>query len=132
MIGWMGYRTVILPYHQPERYAGRSKYSLRKMVRLFTHALFSFSMVPVFAVISIGLVFFCMAAVEVIYVLSLWLRNSDSLVPGWSSLMFMILIVGGALMISLGFIGVYVGNIFREVKGRPLYLVREEKNVRGE
>ena len=127
MIGWMGYRTVILPYHQPERFAGRSKYSLRKMVRLFTHALFSFSMVPVFAVISMGALFFCMAAAEVVYVLSLWLRQSEALVPGWSSLMFMLLMVGGALMTSLGFIGVYVGNIFREVKRRPLYLVREEK-----
>ena len=132
MIGWMGYRTVILPYRQPERFAGQSKYSLWKMVRLFTHALFSFSMVPVFAVISMGALFFCMAAVEVVYVLSLWLRQSNTLVPGWSSLMFMILIVGGALMTSLGFIGVYVGNIFREVKRRPLYLVREEKDTSGE
>jgi dolichol-phosphate mannosyltransferase len=62
-------------------------------------------------------------------VLSFWVTGRTStLTPGWSSLMFMILIVGGLLMVLLGFIGVYVGYIFQEVKHRPIYLLKGEKN----
>jgi dolichol-phosphate mannosyltransferase len=63
-----------------------------------------------------------------VYVLSFWVTGRASgLAPGWSSLMFVILIVGGMLMVLLGFIGVYIGYIFQEVKRRPVYLTRGEK-----
>ena len=66
---------------------------------------------------------------EMVYVLSFWVPGKTSnLEPGWSSLMFVILIVGGILMILLGFIGVYVGYIFQEVKHRPVYLVKREND----
>jgi dolichol-phosphate mannosyltransferase len=72
---------------------------------------------------------FCLAAAEMVYVLSFWITGrTSSLEPGWSSLMFVILIVGGILMTLLGFIGVYVGYIFQEVKNRPVYLLKGEKN----
>jgi len=125
MVSWMGFRTVILPYEPTERIAGTSKYSLRKMVRLALDAAFSFSLAPLWIGLSVGLVFFLLACVEAIYVLSFWVRGqADALAPGWSSLMFMVLIVGGVLTTLLGFIGVYVGYIFQEAKQRPLYLLR--------
>lgn len=125
MVAWMGYRTVILPYQQPQRLAGKSKYSLRKMLRLALNAIYSFSLVPLYIAISIGVLFLIGAVVEVIYVLSFWVSgNQASLAPGWSSLMFMLLVVGGTLMVSLGLIGIYIGYIFQEVKQRPIYLVR--------
>lgn len=125
MIAWMGFRTVILPYHQSQRLAGTSKYSLRKMLRLASHAVFSFSLVPLYLGISVGVIFLILALLEMAYVLSFWLSGrQDSLVRGWSSLMFVLLVVGGSLMITLGFIGIYVGLIFQEVKERPIYLVR--------
>ena len=66
-----------------------------------------------------------LALVEVVYVLSFWISgNSTSLVPGWSSLMFMLLIIGAVLMVIMGFIGVYIGYIFQEVKHRPVYILR--------
>ena len=62
---------------------------------------------------------------EGLYVLSFWVTgNIAQLAPGWSSLMFVLLFVGGSLMIAMGLIGIYVGYIFQEVKGRPIYLVR--------
>jgi dolichol-phosphate mannosyltransferase len=65
----------------------------------------------------------CLALFEMIYVLSFWVTGRTSnLAPGWSSLMFVILIVGGLLMVSLGFVAVYIGYIFQEVKHRPVYL----------
>jgi dolichol-phosphate mannosyltransferase len=125
MVNWMGFRTVILPYDQPERLAGQSKYTLRKMLRLATSAIFSFSLVPLYIAITIGVAFLVLAFLEAIYVLSLWFSgNQAHLAPGWSSLMFMLLCVGGSLMVSMGFIGIYIGYIFQEVKRRPIYLVR--------
>lgn len=125
MISWMGYNSVILPYHEPARVAGKSKYSLGKMVRLASDAVFSFSLAPLYIGLSAGLVFFILAGAQLIYVLSLWLTgNTQQVEPGWSSLMGVMLIASGIIMILLGFIGVYVGYIFQEVKRRPIYLLK--------
>jgi dolichol-phosphate mannosyltransferase len=129
MVSWIGFSTVILPYQPAERISGVSKYSLGKMIRLAMDAIFSFSLVPLYLGLSLGGLFFCLAALEMIYVLSFWITGrTSSLEPGWSSLMFVILIVGGLLMVLLGFIGVYVGYIFQEVKRRPAYLIKGDKN----
>jgi dolichol-phosphate mannosyltransferase len=126
MISWMGYKSVILPYHQPERVGGRSKYSLGKMLRLASDAVFSFSLIPLYIGLSSGLVFFALAFIQLMYVLTLWLTgNTERVVPGWSSLMGVLLIASGIIMILLGFIGVYVGYIFQEVKKRPIYLLKK-------
>ena len=128
MISWVGYRSVILPYHETRRVGGRSKYSLGKMFRLAMDAIFSFSLMPLYIGLSAGGLFFCLAALEMIYVLSFWVTGrTSSLAPGWSSLMFVILIVGGMIMILLGFIGIYVGYIFQEVKRRPVYLLKKRE-----
>ena len=127
MVAWMGYRTVILPYHQPSRLAGKTKYSPGKMLRLAAHATFSFSLIPLYLGISVGAVFLLLALAEIIYVLSFWITGQQaSLAPGWSSLMFVLLFVGGSLMITLGFIGIYVGYIFQEIKKRPIYIIRDQ------
>ncbi len=126
LISWMGYRSAILPYHPPQRIGGRSKYSLRKMLKLASDALFSFSLVPLYIGLSVGGLFLCLAFMEMLYVLSFWVTgHTSNLAPGWSSLMFVILIVGGMLMVLLGFIGVYVGYIFQEVKRRPVYILKQ-------
>ncbi|HNC08214.1 MAG TPA: glycosyltransferase family 2 protein [Anaerolineales bacterium] len=131
MISWMGYKSVILPYHEPQRIAGKSKYSLDKMVRLASDAIFSFSLAPLYIGLSAGFVFFVLAGVQLIYVLSLWITgNTQRVEPGWSSLMGILLIASGIIMILLGFIGVYVGYIFQEVKRRPIYLVKGHSNER--
>jgi glycosyltransferase involved in cell wall biosynthesis len=127
MVAWIGYRTIILPYRPQERLAGRSKYSLRKMLRLAMDAIFSFSLAPLYLGLSLGIVLLFLALLEMIYVLSFWISgNTSRLAPGWSSLMFVILIVGGMLMVLLSFIGLYVGYIFQEVKRRPVYLLRKD------
>jgi len=128
MISWMGYSTVILPYHESKRIAGKSKYSLGKMFRLAMDAIFSFSLIPLYVGLSMGGLLLFLALLEMIYVLSFWVTGRTSnLAPGWSSLIFVILIVGGMLMVSLGFVGVYVGYIFQEVKRRPVYLKKQDE-----
>ncbi len=125
MISWMGYKSIILPYEEPKRIAGKSKYSLGKMLRLASDAIFSFSLAPLYIGLSAGLLFFILACAQLTYVLTLWLtNNTQQVVPGWSSLMGILLIASGIIMILLGFIGVYVGYIFQEVKRRPIYLIK--------
>lgn len=132
MVAWIGFRTVILPYQPPERLAGKSKYTLKKMFALARDAVFSFSLVPLYFGLSLGGLMLVLALLEMVYVISLWLRGAQaSLEPGWSSLMFVILVTGGLLMILLGFIGVYIGYIFQEVKGRPVYIVRKAEPARS-
>ncbi len=133
MISWMGYDSVILPYHEPERMAGRSKYSLGRMMRLASDAIFSFSLAPLYIGLSAGFLFFILACGQLTWVLSLWVTgNTQRVEPGWSSLMGVMLIASGIVMILLGFIGVYVGYIFQEVKRRPIYLVKGKKHNDGE
>ena len=131
MVSWIGFRSVILPFEVPERLAGHTKYSLKKMLRLASDAVFSFSMIPLYIGLSAGALFLILALIEAIYVLSFWISgHTENLAPGWSSLMFMLLIIGAVLMIIMGFIGVYVGYIFQEVKHRPVYIIRsDDKNL---
>jgi dolichol-phosphate mannosyltransferase len=128
MISDIGYKSIILPYHETERVAGVSKYSFGKMFRLAMDAIFSFSLVPLYIGLSAGGVFFLLAILEMIYVYSFWFKGDTSTIaPGWSSLMFVILIASGVILIVLGFIGVYVGYIFQQVKQRPVYLLKKAK-----
>lgn len=133
MISWMGYNSVILPYHEPARIAGKSKYSIGKMIRLASDAVFSFSLAPLYIGLSSGLAFFILAIAQLAYVLILWLTGqTERVVAGWSSLMGVLLIASGIIMILLGFIGVYVGHIFQEVKRRPIYLLKRKLPDDGE
>jgi polyisoprenyl-phosphate glycosyltransferase len=126
MVAWMGFSTSILPFSPPARIGGESKYSVAKMINLARDAIFSFSLVPMRLSIVTGIFFFLVAFVQAIYVLSFWVTgNQNKLAPGWSSLLFIILIIGGLLFVQVGLIGYYIGFIFQEVKNRPLYLVRE-------
>jgi len=126
MVAWLGFRSLILPFEPAERLRGASKYSLRKMVKLAMDATFSFSLTPLYASLVLGCGFLLLALVEVVYVLSFWLRGAQSsLEPGWSSLMFMLLMVGGTLLVMLGVTGIYVGYILQEVKKRPVYIIGE-------
>lgn len=132
MVSWIGYKSVILPYQPADRILGQTKYSFRKRLRLAMDAIFSFSLVPLYIGISLGALMICLALLEMLYVLSFWVTGQTSnLAPGWSSLMFVVLIVGGLLMAMVGFIGIYVGFIFQEVKRRPVYLIKKGEHNEG-
>lgn len=131
MVQWIGYRTVILPYTPGPRLAGKPKYSLRKMLRLAGDGMFSFSLAPLRLALVLGFLFLILAAAEIAYVLSFWIRGAHKLlVPGWSSLMLVLTLSSGISMILQGILGFYVGMIFQEVKRRPVYLVRSEAPAR--
>jgi len=128
MISWMGFSFILLPYYEERRIAGKSKYSLGMMLRLASDAVFSFSMAPLYIGISMGGLFLLLALGQIIYIATLWLNgSSEQLEPGWSTLLFFLLIASGIIMVLLGFIGIYVGYIFQEVKRRPVYFIKQRE-----
>jgi dolichol-phosphate mannosyltransferase len=126
MIVWIGFSNVMLPYKAGARLAGRPKYSLRRMLSLAADGFFSFSLVPLWIGLLLGCAFIALAGVEVAYTSFVWFGGyRDRLVPGWTSLVLILTVASAITMILQGILGIYVGMIFKEVKRRPVYLVRK-------
>ncbi len=126
MIPWLGFSKTEIPYHPDRRIGGKSKYTFRKMFSLAENAIFSFSLVPLRIGLFAGVFFLLLALIEAVYVLSFWVTGRQHLLaPGWSSIVFLILVSAGFLMVLISVLGIYIGQIFQEVKGRPLYIVQK-------
>lgn len=106
-----------------ERQAGASKYTLSKMFNLALDGITSFSVKPLYSIIYIGITFLIISFCIAIYVLHALI--SGTAVPGWSSLILSVWLVGGFILIAVGITGVYIGKIYNEVKHRPLYNIQE-------
>jgi glycosyltransferase involved in cell wall biosynthesis len=130
MTVWVGYRQAAVPYKRDPRYAGKTKYTIPKMLRFSFDAISSFSHRPLQLATLLGFLISTLAftAVPVVIVL----RLLGSYLPGFSSITIAVLLLGGIQLIAIGLIGEYVGRIYDEVKGRPLYLVRSRVNIRDD
>lgn len=124
LVAWVGYRQMALPYHRKKRAAGTSKYPVRKMLRFATDGILSFSSKPLKISTGMGIFAALLSLLGIIYAITLRLMTSIW-VEGWTALMIAVLFLGGVQLISLGIIGEYIGRIYEEAKGRPLYVVRE-------
>lgn len=125
MAVWIGFSSAVLPYEPLTRIEGESKYSIRKMLRLAADGLFSFSLVPLRIGLLLGGGFIVAALIELLYIASTWINGPrSSLVPGWSSLILILTVSSAINMILIGILGIYIGMIFKEVKRRPVYIVR--------
>jgi polyisoprenyl-phosphate glycosyltransferase len=127
MTVWVGYTQTAVPYERDARYAGETKYTLRKMVSFSLDAISSFSHRPLQLATLIG--FLCAGLAFVLIPVVLALRIAGSYLPGFGTITIVILLLGGIQLMAIGMIGEYVGRIYDEVKGRPLYLVRQRLNV---
>lgn len=129
MVSWVGFRQCALPYERARRYAGVSKYPLRKMVAFATDGILSFSIKPLRLATTVGFLTSGLAIFGILYalVLRLWTSNW---VSGWTLLIISVLFLGGVQLICLGIIGEYVGRIYSESKRRPLYLIGEAMGFR--
>ena len=128
MFAWVGFRQTAVEYRRDARRHGQTKYPFSKMVRLALDAALSFSTVPIkligwagFATAMLGLVW---AVYSVIRALVL-----HDTVPGWTTLVVLFALVGGMILIALSVIGEYVARVYEQVKGRPLYVVRDVRNI---
>jgi glycosyltransferase involved in cell wall biosynthesis len=122
MCSWVGFRQTGVRYQREARFAGRTKYSLVKMVQLALDGIFSFSIVPLHALTFIGLGAAALSFIGVIYALIVRIFTSHW-VAGWATLFIGMLFLSGLQMISLGIMGEYLGRIYDEVKQRPLYVI---------
>jgi len=124
MTSWVGFRQVGVQYERDARYAGETKYPARRMIRFALDAITSFSTTPIQVVTSLGfvLVVFCAGVFAWTVYVKLF---TDSAVAGWTSVLGVVLLLGGMQLVALGIIGQYVARIFEEAKQRPLYLVAE-------
>ncbi|MCR5644175.1 MAG: glycosyltransferase family 2 protein [Prevotella sp.] len=123
LIPLIGLRHTTVDDVISERYAGKSKYTLHKMMRLALNGITAFSVRPLFAIYNIGILFLVVAFCIGCYVAYSLIFSTVE--PGWASLMLSIWIVGGFILISMGIVGTYIGQIYTEVKRRPLYHIQE-------
>ncbi len=127
MASWVGFRQVGVPYRRHARYAGKTKYPFSKMMRLALNAITSFSYFPLQLATYVGFVCAVVAAVSIPVVVIFRLTGSGAFF-GQATTLISVLFLGGVQLICLGILGEYVGRIYDEVKGRPLYIVREENS----
>ncbi|WP_234413912.1 glycosyltransferase family 2 protein [Ideonella sp. A 288] len=124
MVSWVGFRQTALPYRRAERFAGETKYPLRKMIHFAADGLLSFSTKPLQLSIGLGALSSLLAFAGIVYVLGVRLFT-DRWVEGWAGLFIAVLFLGGVQLITVGILGEYIGRIYNEVKRRPLYVVGE-------
>jgi glycosyltransferase involved in cell wall biosynthesis len=127
MTVWVGYTQAAVGYKRDPRYAGETKYTLSKMLRFSLDAISSFSHRPLQLATLLGFVISTLAFIAIPVVIVL--RILGSYLPGFGSITIAVLLLGGIQLIAIGIIGEYVGRIYDEVKGRPLYLVRASRNL---
>jgi len=129
MSAWVGYRQIGVEYDRKERFAGSTKYPFKKMLQLALNAITSFSYFPLQMATYIGFVSAGLSIIAIPVVIALRLSNRAEL-SGQATTLISVLFLGGVQMITLGILGEYIGRIYDEVKGRPLYIVSEapEKN----
>jgi len=122
MFAWLGFSQATVQFHRQPRIAGQTKYPLVKMARLAVNGLVSFSDAPLRLALWMGMGVSTIAMLYGAWVIAMWATNAD-LVPGWSSIVVVVAFLGGVNMMMTGIMGLYIGRIHAEVKGRPLYVV---------
>ncbi len=123
LIPMIGLKSTTVDDVIKERKAGKSKYSLKKMLNLALDGITSFSVRPIYGIIYLGLFSILISLVIGVYVVHALFCGTA--VPGWSSLMLSVWFTGGMIMIAIGMVGIYIGKIYMEVKNRPLYNIKE-------
>jgi len=131
MICWVGFPQSAVEYVRDPRFAGSTKYSLSKMMRFAWTGAISFSPLPLRISFAFGAV---LAAIGMTQAVNALIRTVLGLytVPGWTSLMVVLCLIGSAILVSIGVLGEYVGRIFEENKARPLYVIADSINVSSE
>jgi dolichol-phosphate mannosyltransferase len=130
MSSWIGFKQIAIEYERDERFAGETKYPLKKMLKLASDGILSFSSKPIRFIELIGIIMLFMGLLCSVYLLSsavIGFKVSNSY---WTSLFIAITIIGGLQLFSIGILGEYVTRIYDQSKGRPLYIIEKEINMK--
>lgn len=129
LFSWVGFQQVPLEYERKERFAGKTKYPLRKMLKLASDGITSFSTKPLKILGILGIISVLVSILILIYALISYIFNLNQLTPGWTSLMVTITFLGGMQLLSIWLISEYIGKIYDESKGRPEYIIDKKINI---
>jgi glycosyltransferase involved in cell wall biosynthesis len=128
ILGWMGFKTAVVPVvHQP-RHAGKSTYAFGRLVKHAVEGLTSQSTLLLKIAVGLGFAYVCLALAGTIYLCIRYF--TQGFLAGWASTIVLLLASTGLILMSIGVLGIYIGQIFEQVRGRPLYLVQDEVNPR--
>ena len=128
MVSWVGFKQTAVLYDRPARFAGETKYPLRKMVRFAIDGITSFSILPLRFSTYLGMTVATLSVLYAIYaVIDRFVLHHT--VPGWTTTVVLIALLSSVQLLMIGILGEYVGRIYEQVKGRPLYVVRDRINV---
>ncbi len=120
---WVGYRSITISFEVAEREFGTSKWSLKSLIRYAVNNVTSFSAAPLYLIPGLGALFLVCSLILMIQTLMRW--GTGHAVEGFTTVIILLLIIGGVLMVSLGVIGYYIAKIYDEIKERPRYIIRE-------
>jgi polyisoprenyl-phosphate glycosyltransferase len=123
MVKWVGFKQFALEYEAEERFAGKSKYNLRRMFSFAVQGVTAFSTRPLYAATYLGIFFSCLSLLYIPYII--YSQLSGHAVSGWTSLIVTVVFFGGLQLLLIGVVGIYIGKIFMQVKQRPHYIVNE-------
>lgn len=122
----IGYDSTIVTYERKERFAGESKYPLKKMLSFAFEGITSFSVKPIRLITSVGFLIFSVSILMTIYFIIIYCLGMT--VPGWTTITCSIWLIGGLQLLGIGVVGEYIGKIYLETKKRPQYIIREILN----
>lgn len=128
LVCWIGFRKETLRYEAPPRLAGKTKYSLWKMMVFALVGITSFSARPLRISFLLGVLVTCAAALYAIFILWCFVTGKP-LVPGWTSMLLVVLLLSGVQLVTLGIASEYLARLYFEQKHRPVYLVRKKRNA---
>jgi len=123
IVPMIGYPAAVVEYERGERFAGESKYPLKKMLAFALEGITSLSTKPIRMITGLGFLIFLVSIVMLIYSIVRWATGATIL--GWASVICSVWAIGGLILLSLGVIGEYIGKIYLETKARPRFLIRE-------
>ncbi|PFY33493.1 glycosyltransferase [Bacillus toyonensis] len=131
MMSWVGFRQTYVEYERDERFAGETKYPLKKMIKFASDGIIAFSTKPLRIVMSLGLLSVLISIIVLLYTITVKIIG-DGTQTGWASIMVAITFFSGIQLLGLGIVGQYIARIYDESKNRPIYIVKETINIEQE
>ena len=128
LFSWVGFKQTPYEYERKERFAGKTKYPLKKMLKLASDGIISFSIKPLKLVGTLGIISVIISFGILIYSILSFIFKWNNLTPGWTSIMITITFFGGVILLSLWMIGEYIARIYDEAKDRPQYIIDKRIN----
>jgi glycosyltransferase involved in cell wall biosynthesis len=129
MVSWIGFRQTKVEYTREKRFAGETKYPLKKMMKFAVDGILSFSQAPLRISTAFGFLCSGLSFIFILYGLIIKYYFPGKAIPGWASIFVATLFLGGVQLICFGILGEYLGRIYEEIKNRPLYIIDEEINT---